>query len=147
MVFDLKGITAERIKEDAVYEGVRVKIPASLGRMKKQLQLDIGFGDVIVPKPQNLQFPVLLNMTPPEIQVYSTESVIAEKFETMISLWIVNSRIKDFYDIYTLSSTRDFDGRIVWEAVFETFQRRGTQLEREHPVFLPIFAEEEARIK
>ncbi|MFC5557600.1 nucleotidyl transferase AbiEii/AbiGii toxin family protein [Ureibacillus thermophilus] len=145
--FDVKGITAERIKEDADYEGVRIKIPASLGRMKKQLQLDIGFGDVIIPKPQEIQYPTLLNMKPPEIRVYSTYSVIAEKFEVMISLSVVNSRMKDFYDIFTLLSTENFDGRVVWEAIFETFQRRGTHLEKEHPVFSPSFAEDESRNK
>jgi len=145
--FDVNGITAERIKEDADYEGVRIKIPASLGRMKKQLQLDIGFGDVIIPKPQDIQYPTLLNMKPPEIRVYSTYSVIAEKFEAMISLSVVNSRMKDFYDIFTLLSTENFDGRVLWEAIFETFQRRGTNLEKEHPVFSPSFAEDETRIK
>ena len=145
--FDVNGITAERIKEDADYEGVRIKIPASLGRMKKQLQLDIGFGDVIIPKPQDIQYPTLLNMKPPEIRVYSTYSVIAEKFEAMISLSVVNSRMKDFYDIFTLLSTKNFDGRVLWEAIFETFQRRGTHLEKGHPVFSPSFAEDESRNK
>lgn len=145
--FDVNGITAERIKEDADYEGVRIKIPASLGRMKKQLQLDIGFGDVIIPKPRDIQYPTLLNMKPPEIRVYSTDSVIAEKFEAMISLSVANSRMKDFYDIFTLLSTENFDGRVLWEAIFETFQRRRTNLEKEHPVFSPSFAEDEIRIK
>ncbi|MEK6455920.1 nucleotidyl transferase AbiEii/AbiGii toxin family protein [Caldifermentibacillus hisashii] len=145
--FDVNGITAERIKEDADYEGVRIKIPASLGRMKKQLQLDIGFGDVIIPKPRDIQYPTLLNMKPPEIRVYSTDSVIAEKFEAMISLSVANSRMKDFYDIFTLLSTENFDGRVLWEAIFETFQRRGTHLEKEHPVFSPSFAEDESRNK
>lgn len=145
--FDINGITAERIKEGANYEGVRIKILASLGRMKKQLQLDIGFGDVVIPKSQDIQYPTLLNMQPPEIRVYSTYSVIAEKFEAMISLSVVNSRMKDFYDIFTLLSTENFDGRVLWEAIFETFQRRGTNLEKEHPIFSPSFVEDEGRIK
>ncbi|MBB5150348.1 nucleotidyl transferase AbiEii/AbiGii toxin family protein [Ureibacillus thermosphaericus] len=145
--FDVKGITAERIKEGADYEGIRIKIPAALGKIKKQLQLDIGFGDVVIPKPQEMQYPTLLNMKPPEIRVYSTYSVIAEKFEAMISLSVVNSRMKDFYDIFTLLSTENFDGRVLWEAIFETFQRRGTHLEKGHPVFSPSFAEDESRNK
>ncbi|MGG2951962.1 nucleotidyl transferase AbiEii/AbiGii toxin family protein [Geobacillus stearothermophilus] len=145
--FDVKGITAERIKEGADYEGIRMKIPAALGKIKKQLQLDIGFGDVVIPKPQEMQYPTLLNMKPPEIRVYSTYSVIAEKFEAMISLSVVNSRMKDFYDVFTLLSTENFDGRVLWEAIFETFQRRGTNLEKEHPVFSPSFAEDESRSK
>ncbi len=145
--FDAKDVTAKRIKEDADYEGVRIKIPASLGRMKKVLQLDIGFGDVIVPKPQEIQYPVLLNMEQPYILVYSTESVISEKFEAMISLSVANSRMKDFYDIYTLLTTENFDGHILFEAVLETFQRRGTQLEREHPLFLQEFAADKTRVQ
>ncbi|KFL15837.1 hypothetical protein GT94_13780 [Geobacillus stearothermophilus] len=145
--FDVKGITAERIKEGADYEGIRMKIPAALGKIKKQLQLDIGFGDVVIPKPQEMQYPTLLNMKPPEIRVYSTYSVIAEKFEAMISLSVVNSRMKDFYDVFTLLSTENFDGRVLWEAIFETFQRRRTNLEKEHPVFSPSFAEDESRNK
>ncbi|KAF0996511.1 nucleotidyl transferase AbiEii/AbiGii toxin family protein [Geobacillus sp. TFV-3] len=145
--FDVNGITAERIKEGADYEGIRIKILASLGKIKKQLQLDIGFGDVVIPKPQEIQYPTLLNMKPPEIRVYSTYSVIAEKFEAMISLSVVNSRMKDFYDVFTLLSTENFDGRVLWEAIFETFQRRGTNLEKEHPVFSPSFAEDESRNK
>ncbi|TMN21824.1 nucleotidyl transferase AbiEii/AbiGii toxin family protein [Lentibacillus cibarius] len=145
--YDVNGITVERIKEDADYEGVRVKIPASLGRMKKLLQLDIGFGDVVVPKPQDIQYPALLNMDQPLIRVYSTESVISEKFEAMISLSVANSRMKDFYDIYTLLTTENFEGRVLLEAVYETFQRRGTHIEREHPLFSTSFAEDEARIK
>lgn len=145
--FDVKGITAERIKEDADYEGVRIKIPASLGRMKKVLQLDIGFGDVIVPKPRDIQYPVLLNMAQPHIFVYSTESVISEKFEAMISLSVANSRMKDFYDINTLLTTENFDGRVMYEAVLETCQRRGTHLEKEHPLFTEKFANDLPRIK
>lgn len=145
--YDMQGLTVERIKEDADYEGIRVKIPASLGRMRKLLQLDIGFGDVIVPKPQNIHYPSILDMEQPHLHVYSTESVISEKFEAMISLSVVNSRMKDFYDIYTLLSTKNFDGRIIQHAVYETFQRRGTNLEREHPLFSTSFSEDEARIK
>ncbi|WP_017756034.1 nucleotidyl transferase AbiEii/AbiGii toxin family protein [Calidifontibacillus oryziterrae] len=145
--FDIEGVTAERIKEDADYEGVRIKIPASLGKMKKVLQLDIGFGDVIVPKPQEIEYPVLLNMAQPQILVYSTESVISEKFEAMISLSVANSRMKDFYDIFTLLTTENFDGRVMYEAVLETFQRRGTHLEKEHPLFTEKFANDLSRIK
>lgn len=145
--FDVTGISAERIKEGADYEGVRIKIPSLLGKMRKVLQLDIGFGDVIVPKSQVIDYPVLLNMEAPNIQVYSKESVISEKFEAMITLSVVNSRMKDFYDIYTLLTTENFDGRVLMEAVSETFQRRGTQVNREHPVFLEAFAKDESRVR
>ncbi|WFA85248.1 MULTISPECIES: nucleotidyl transferase AbiEii/AbiGii toxin family protein [Paenibacillus] len=126
IAFQLDELTTERIKEDADYEGVRIKVTALLGRMRKSLQFDIGFGDVVVPKPQLIEYPVLLDMTAPQVQAYSRESVISEKFEAMITLSVMNSRMKDFYDIYTLLTTNNFDGRILHEAVSETFQQRGT---------------------
>jgi predicted nucleotidyltransferase component of viral defense system len=147
IVFVVDEMTSERIKEDADYEGVRIKVTALLGRMKKVLQFDIGFGDVVVPKPQIIDYPVLLDMDIPQIQAYSKESVISEKFEAMISLSVMNSRMKDFYDLHTLLTTNDFDGRILFEAVFETFQRRGTPLEKEHPLFHIDFAVNENRIR
>lgn len=147
IMFQLDEMTTERIKEDADYEGVRVKVTALLGRMRKSLQFDIGFGDVVVPKPQLIDYPVLLDMATPQVQAYSKESVISEKFEAMITLSVMNSRMKDFYDIYILLTTNDFDGRILYEAVFETFQQRGTVLEKEHPLFIANFAEDESRTK
>jgi predicted nucleotidyltransferase component of viral defense system len=145
--FDSVKVTVERIKEDADYEGIRIKIPSSLGNMRKVLQLDIGFGDVIIPKPQEIHYPVLLDMEIPYIHAYSRESVIAEKFEAMITLSVANSRMKDFYDIYTLLDRESFDGRILMEAIFETIQRRGTHLESDHPVFSDSFAVDSARVR
>lgn len=138
--FDVQSITTERIKEDADYEGVRVKIKCYLENAINILQLDIGFGDVVVPKPVLMDYPVILDMERPEIQAYSMESVIAEKFEAMISLSWLNSRMKDFYDVYMLSENYEFDGRILYEAIFETFQRRGTNYSRETAVFSDEFA-------
>lgn len=118
IVFHTDQIVSEIIKEDAEYEGVRIKIPCSLGQMREVLQLDIGFGDVIVPSPQTIDFPVLLsNMERPEILVYTNDSVISEKFEAMISLSLANSRMKDFFDIYTLARTTPFEGLRLYEAV------------------------------
>lgn len=94
IMFQLDEMTTERIKEDADYEGVRIKVTALLGRMKKNLQFDIGFGDVVVPKPQLIDYPVLLDMAAPQVQAYSKESVISEKFEAMITLSVMNSRMK-----------------------------------------------------
>ncbi|MFD2881614.1 nucleotidyl transferase AbiEii/AbiGii toxin family protein [Paenibacillus rhizoplanae] len=129
--FQLDNMTTERIKEDADYEGVRIKVTALLGRMRKSLQFDIGFGDVVVPKPQLIEYPVLLKMEAPQVQAYSKESVISEKVRSHDYI-ICHEQPNEgfFYDIYTLLSTNDFDGRVLYEAVYETFQRRGTILEK-----------------
>jgi predicted nucleotidyltransferase component of viral defense system len=143
VTYDTVNITSERIKEDADYEGVRIKLTAYLGNAHKTLQFDIGFGDVIVPKPQVMEYPVLLDMDRPVIQTYSKESVIAEKFEAMLYLAEANSRMKDFYDIYCLCTNYDFDGRVLFEAITQTLVQRRTPLSK-HPV---VFSDEFAQNK
>ena len=140
VTYDTGSITTERIKEGADYEGVRIKITAHLGNMRKSLQFDIGFGDVVVPKPETLEYPTLLDMDKPVIKAYSKESVIAEKFEAMLYLAELNSRMKDFYDIYSLCTSFDFDGRVLYEAILQTITRRGTHTPKEPTVFDKSFA-------
>ncbi len=135
IIFDKENITSERIREDADYEGVRIKLTAYLGNVRKTLQFDIGFGDVIVPKPQTMEYPTLLNMPKPIIQAYSKESIIAEKFEAMLYLAGANSRMKDFYDIYSLCLKFNFDGRLLLEAMTKTLTRRGTVISDNPTVF------------
>ena len=105
----------------------------------------MGFGDIIVPKTQTIDYPVLLDMDKPTIQAYSLESVFAEKFQAMVTLSIVNSRMKDFYDIFTLLDRHDFDGRVLQESINETFTRRGTIVERNHVIFTDGFAKDLSR--
>jgi len=113
VIYDTNSITTERIKEDADYEGVRIKLTAHMQNMRKILQFDIGFGDVIVPKPQSMEYPTLLDMDRPVLKAYSKESIISEKLEAMLYLAEANSRMKDFYDIYNLCNNFEFDGRIL----------------------------------
>lgn len=145
--FDLGTIKTQRIKEDADYEGVRIKIIAYIGRARVHLQVDIGFGDVIIPKSVKIKYPVLLDFKSPEINAYSYDSVIAEKFEAMVYLAVLNSRMKDFYDIHTLLNIRGFDGRVLQEAIFETFQRRATKVEKDLIIFTEDFMRDSARNK
>ncbi|MGY0691396.1 nucleotidyl transferase AbiEii/AbiGii toxin family protein [Virgibacillus sp. FSP13] len=143
VTFDETSITVKRYNEGVDDEGIRVMIPASLGNLEKELQLDVHFGDVVVPKPQDLQYPTMIGMTQPSLCAYSKESAVAEKFESVLRME-ADRRMKDFYDLYTLLTTENFDGRVLLEAVFETFQRRGTVLEKEHLVFSGSFAEDNA---
>jgi len=140
VTYDADSIITERIKEDADYEGVRIKITAHLGNMRKSLQFDIGFGDVVVPKPETLEYPTLLDMDKPVIKAYSKESVIAEKFEAMLYLAELNSRMKDFYDIYSLCGSFEFDGRVLYEAILQTIARRNTHTPNAPTVFNRDFA-------
>ncbi|MDR0531061.1 MAG: nucleotidyl transferase AbiEii/AbiGii toxin family protein [Oscillospiraceae bacterium] len=141
VAFDIDSISVERIKEDADYEGVRIKLIVRMQNIRTSLQFDIGFGDIVVPKPQMMEYPTLLDMERPLIKAYSMESVIAEKFETMLFLAEANSRMKDFYDIYNLSENFPFDGPVLYEAILQTLRRRGTVLSEAPVAFTEAFAE------
>ncbi len=139
LLFRTEDITVVTILEHGHYRGLRAGITCNLGKARNRLQMDIGFGDVVI-RPIDIEFPVLLETHQiPVIKVYSLESAIAEKFEAMIKLSLLNSRMKDFYDIYTLSKSKDFEGRVLQEAIFHTFQRRRTPFEREPSVFQDLF--------
>jgi predicted nucleotidyltransferase component of viral defense system len=126
--FDISDISGERIKEDADYEGVRVKFNGFLNRARITMQIDIGFGDVIIPAASPVDYPIILDFPKPSLQGYSKESLVAEKFEAMVKLGILNSRMKDFYDIYLLCRQFSFDGEKLAEAVRETFNNRKTDI-------------------
>lgn len=133
--FDRESIKAEKTGEDRDYNGIEIKLNAFLGKAKEIIKLDIGFGDVVVPKALDMAYPTLLNTERPIIKVYSIESVIAEKFEAMIKLAELNSRMKDFYDIYDLMQKRKLESGKLREAVFQTFERRHTYLNKDHIIF------------
>ena len=140
--FLAETVNAERIAEDAAYEGVRVRLVARLEAVKKVLQLDIGFGDIIVPGPVEMDFPVLLDDQPiPSLMVYSRESAIAEKFEALVSLSLLTSRMKDIYDILYLAEREIFIMSTLREAVMATFERRSTELEDRSVLFSKDFTD------
>jgi hypothetical protein len=126
LIFDPNSIQSERITENADYEGVRVRFRGMLDSARITMQVDIGFGDIIYPGPEELDLPTMLNSPAPRLLCYSRESAIAEKFDIMVKLGVLNSRMKDFYDIWLLSRQFDFDGMKLAEAIRQTFQRRGT---------------------
>lgn len=124
--FDLDSLEVINITEFKEYHGVNVFIFAYLDRTKVPVSIDIGFGDIIYPERMKMNFPVLLDMEVPKVYAYSICSVIAEKFEALVSLGLANGRYKDFYDIYVLSEKYDFDGEELQNAIMETFSHRGT---------------------
>ena len=136
--FDPDSVRAERIIENADYEGARILLNGTLGSARVFLQIDIGFGDVVFPGPEEIDLPAMLNFPAPRLQCYSRESVIAEKFELMVKFGELNSRMKDFYDIWLLSRCFDFEGTKLSEAIRLTFERRETPL----PETIIIFTED-----
>lgn len=139
MSFNSETVTAARITEDAEYEGVRVRVQGGLGNARVSLQIDIGFGDVIVPGPIMVAYPALLDFPAPELNGYTMESTIAEKFQAMVKLGVLNSRMKDFHDIWMLSRMFDFRGEMLAEAVEKTFENRNTPITVAPTVFGPSF--------
>jgi hypothetical protein len=146
MSFDAGSVTAARIMEDVGYSGVRVRIRGNLSNARVSLQVDVGFGDVIVPGPRKVTYPVLLDFPPPELKGYSMESTIAEKFHAMVKRGILNSRMKDFHDIWMLSRTFDFQGAMLARAVEKTFANRETPVPTAPAVFDPSFAQDRIKI-
>jgi len=142
IVFDVTDIDAERIAEDADHEGIRIRFRGSLDTARFVIQLDIGFGDIIVPAPESMNYPTILDLPAPHLRGYSRESTIAEKFEAMVKLGILNSRMKDFFDIWLMSRQFDFDGTILTEAITNTFSTRGTKIPAEPLALTDAFAED-----
>ena len=136
MVFDAATVQGERIAEAAEYEGVRIRFRATLDAARIQMQLDVGFGDIVVPAAVPTIYPTILDLPAPHILAYSRETAIAEKFEAMVKLGELNSRMKDFFDIWLLSRSFDFGGSRLREAIEMTFKRRGTALPKAEPIAL-----------
>lgn len=142
LAFDPTSIQSEKITEDANYQGVRLLFRGTLGTARINMQIDIGFGDIVHPTPEESELPTILNLTAPRLLCYSRESTIAEKFEAMVKLGKLNSRMKDFYDIWLLSRQFDFDGDQLAKAIQLTFDQRETPLEDKIIAFQESFVTE-----
>lgn len=147
--FDVDKLNAIKIKEGQKYEGVRLSLPAYLEKTRIAVQIDVGFGDAITPEPSRQSFPVVLEGSQsPVLLTYPKETVVAEKFQAMVSLGIQNTRMKDFYDVYLLSETMSFDGELLYQALLATFARRKTPLPETRPLaFTPEFTEEGLKVQ
>jgi hypothetical protein len=126
MVFNPATVAGVVIKEDADYSGVRVTFLGTLQNARVAMQIDIGFADVMTPGPVLTEYPVILELPAPRLSAYPRETVIAEKFEAMVKLGALNSRMKDFYDLLVLARRFDFDGVTLAAALSKTFANRKT---------------------
>ena len=129
LTFDPETVTTARITEDADYEGVRANFQGHFGKIPLVMQIDFGFSDVVTPHPEPITYPSVLDHPPAQLMAYNRETVVAEKFEAMVKLGELNSRMKDFFDVYVLAQHFAFEGRAVASAVETTFKRRGTILD------------------
>jgi predicted nucleotidyltransferase component of viral defense system len=137
LAFDETTVKGSLIKADREYPGVRILLTAFITntRTRIDLQVDVGFGDVVTPTPQLVNLPTILPDFPAaQLYAYSKETVIAEKFEAMVLLGIGNTRMKDFYDLWYLSQNFTFQGDLLCQAIIATFDRRRTPI----PISIPL---------
>ena len=139
-------IWLEDITVEKEYNGTRVHMTAHMDTIVQPFSIDVGFGDVIVPEPVNLDYPLLLEDLPEvNVAAYSLETVVAEKFQTMIDRGTINSRMKDFFDVYTILKSGKVDSGLLKEAVVEVFENRGTKADPDSVVFSDGFAQDQMR--
>ena len=135
------SVRADQVREHDAYQGVRVMLEARLAGARLSVQIDIGFGDVIVPPAPHIAYPTLLEFPAPQLRAYPRETVVAEKFQTLVRFAALTSRMKDVYDLWALATLFGFEGRVLAEAIRATFTRRQTPVPQETPVALtPAFA-------
>jgi hypothetical protein len=116
--------------------GVRVRTTAFIDRARIPVQIDIGFGDAVTPAPIQIDYPVLLDTPAPRPRAYPVETVVAEKFEALVTRGIANSRLKDFYDLWLVANTFTLHESALADAIRRTFERRGTPVPGEPPIGL-----------
>ena len=128
LVFNIEAVTGVEIKEGADYPGVRLTGFALLAKARIPFQVDIGYGDTVVPEAEEAVLPSFLDLPPPQLRIYPVYGVVAEKFQAMVMLGLANSRMKDFFDIRVIASTMALDGDLLTQAIRATFERRKTAI-------------------
>jgi len=134
LVFHPESVAASRIRAEEEYEGVRVRMLATLARTRIDIQVDIGFGDTVVPGPIKADFPTLFDLPQPSLWMYTPETVVAEKLQTIVELGIRTTRLKDFHDISKLLDSDRLSLPNLEASVRATFERRRTAI----PVDVPF---------
>jgi predicted nucleotidyltransferase component of viral defense system len=131
--FAADSVRAEPIREGKSYLGIRIKLLGRLGAARIPLQVDIGFGDSIVPAPETVELPTLLGHVAPRLKTYRRETVIAEKLHAIVDLGLTNTRMKDYFDLWFLAASFSFEAATLAEAIAATFNRRATLLPESLP--------------
>jgi predicted nucleotidyltransferase component of viral defense system len=144
--FEDTSVTAEQITLDADYQGVRAQLYGYLGTARIRVQVDIGFSDVITPGSEVSDYPTILDLPVPRLSCYNKETAIAEKLQAMVKLDILNSRMKDIYDIWILSRRFEFDSLSLANAIVNTFKRRGTEITMNVTTFTEKYYNNEEKI-
>jgi hypothetical protein len=139
LAFDMQSISVKETQIDADYQGIRVKLIARLERTRIPVQIDIGFSDELTSKAETIEYPnILPDLETVHMKGYPRETVVAEKFHAIIQHGDLNSRMKDYYDLWLISKTFDFESKPLQKAIEATFRNRDTDLPSERPVSLSV---------
>ncbi len=138
VIFRPETLRAAPAREEDEYAGVRLDFVAELAGARLPMHVDIGYGDVITPEPVDIEYPALLGQPAPRLKAYPPETVVAEKFQAMVALDMLNSRMKDFFDLWAIAGAFPFEGEVLARAIQTTFERRETRLPTETPVALTV---------
>lgn len=137
IAFDRGSVRAAAIREVVDYGGLRLRLSGRINNVRCALQVDVGHGDAVTPEPRTAVFPALLEgLGAPTLRVYPVYTVVAEKYQAMVSLGLANSRMKDFFDVAVIARRTPLDGALLARAVAATFERRRTPLPARPPVAL-----------
>ena len=144
--FDIDKLEVTANREDLAYGGLRLQTYAVISGARARIVIDIGFGDSVEPGVEELDFPVLLDQPQPHLRAYARETVVAEKFQAMVMIGQANTRLKDYYDLWLLARSYEFDPDRLAEAIAATFTRRGTPIPTDVPDGLkPTFYEDRGK--
>lgn len=133
LIFDTENLTAEPIREEVEYGGTRLKTTATLAGARIPITIDIGFGDAVAPKADDMTYPSLLNMEDAKIRAYPPATVIAEKFQAMVALGVINGRLKDYFDLWAIPRSLPISDDALDTAIEATFARRNTEIPTDAP--------------
>ncbi len=148
VTFDVDGLRSEPITVEKEYPGSRFFVTAKMDTIVYPMSMDVGFGDVVTPGPVTVDFPLLLQDVPSiNIQAYSLETIVAEKFHAMVERDVNNSRMKDFFDCYQILTTKEFDDEMLYEAIKATFDNRELAYNANLQLFNDDFCTDEVRLK
>ena len=148
VTFDVNGLRSEPITVEKEYPGTRFFVTAKMDTIVYPMSMDVGFGDVVIPGPVTVDFPLLLQDVPSiNIQAYSLETIVAEKFHAMVERDVNNSRMKDFFDCYQILTTKELDDEMLYEAVKATFDNRELAYNADLQLFNDDFYTDEVRLK
>ena len=140
IIFSSDTVRGKIIQTEAEYQGIRIEFESELNKAIINMQIDVGFGDIITPGPKLISYPTILDLPEPQLYGYTLETVIAEKLETMVKRGISNSRMKDFFDIWTLSKQFSLSSKRLAAAIEATFEKRGTPVISSPECFSEAFA-------